>query len=189
MAESSRKRSKPRKATPKSLENVAVYYLQRFDTTAQQLRRVLMRRVDRSAYFHGTDAEEGAEAVYNIVRKFVDSGIVDDTRYATARAASLHRRGNSARAIRSKLFEKGVATDVVEIVLQQMKDEFGDTDLNAAKKLVRRRRLGPYREAQARAERRDRDLAALARAGFGYEIAIALIDAESVDEIEMFENL
>lgn len=178
-------RKKPRKATPKSLENAAVYYLQRFDTTARQLRRVLMRRVDKSVQFHDTDPEEGAEAVDHIVRKFIESGVVDDFRYATARAASLQRRGNSTRAIRSKLYEKGVSADVVDRVLEQMIEESGDPDLTAAKRLARRRRLGPYRDPSVRPERRDRDLAAMARAGFGYDIAIAIVDAATVEEIEV----
>ena len=44
--------------------------------------------------------------------------------------------------------------------------------------LARRRRLGPWRSGPERAARRDRDLAALARAGFDLQTARAVIDAE-----------
>jgi regulatory protein len=46
--------------------------------------------------------------------------------------------------------------------------------------LARRRRLGPFRKAEARAEHRLRDLAAMARAGFAYALAEKVIDAEEI---------
>ncbi len=42
-----------------------------------------------------------------------------------------------------------------------------------------RRRLGSFRAAPEREEHRQRDLAALARAGFGYSVARRIIGAES----------
>ncbi|MEX0809093.1 MAG: hypothetical protein WD044_10235, partial [Dongiaceae bacterium] len=49
---------------------------------------------------------------------------------------------------------------------------------------ARRRRLGPARPAAGRAALREKDMAALARAGFNYETVrrvIALTDAEALD--------
>ena len=47
-----------------------------------------------------------------------------------------------------------------------------------------RRRLGPFRAAPERQERRERDLAALARAGFGYDVARRVIGAETPGDVE-----
>ena len=44
--------------------------------------------------------------------------------------------------------------------------------------------MGPFRPAEARKESREKDLAALARAGFSYDTALDVIDAESVEELE-----
>jgi regulatory protein len=56
-------------------------------------------------------------------------------------------------------------------------------ELEAAATYARRRRLGPHRrDPEARAERRERDLAALARAGFSYAIAQQIIDADPAPE-------
>ena len=57
----------------------------------------------------------------------------------------------------------------------------------AAFKLARKRRLGPFREpdSDARAERREKDLATLARAGFSFDVAQQVIDAPSVEELEL----
>ena len=72
------RRRPPRKATPRYLENAALHYLERFATSAENLRRVLMRKVDRSARAHGTDPDEGAAAVEALIERFVRAGLLDD---------------------------------------------------------------------------------------------------------------
>ena len=52
-----KRRRVPRKATPKRLERVALHYLERYSSSSENLRRVLMRRVERSARAHGTDRD------------------------------------------------------------------------------------------------------------------------------------
>ena len=54
----------------------------------------------------------------------------------------------------------------------------------AAAALARRRRLGPWRPAEARSGHRLRDLATMARAGFAYEVARRVIDAASPDALD-----
>ena len=54
----------------------------------------------------------------------------------------------------------------------------------AANIYARKRRLGPYRLDEKRKERRNRDLASLARAGFRYDDAKNVIDAVSVVALE-----
>ena len=170
---------KPRKATPKSLENAAVYYLNRFDASAEQLRRVLLRRVERSARYHGTDPEIGEASVTELVERFQELGMIDDARYAGARAKTFHARGNSLRTIRAKLRMKGVMTADIETAIEALLETEGQPDLLAAASLARRRRLGPYRDQKIRQMKREPDLAALARAGFDYDVARHVIDSPS----------
>ena len=75
----------PRKATAKHLENAALHYLARFATSAENLRRVLTRKVDRSARIHGTDRAEGRAHVESLIRRFAASGLVDDLAHPPAR--------------------------------------------------------------------------------------------------------
>ena len=177
----------PRKATARHLENSALYYLQRFATSAENLRRVLLRKVNRSAHYHGTDADEGRAHVDGLIERFLKSGLLDDGVFAQARAASLHRRGNSARMIRAKLWRKGVADEDIDAALEALgKDvggDGGDADLRAAVNFARRRRLGPYFTGKESQDTREKQLAALARAGFSYDVARRVIEAESVDDI------
>jgi len=173
----------PRKATPKSLENAARSYVGRFAATAESLRRVLLRRIERSARAHGTDRSEAATWAEDIVARFVRSGLVDDAAFAEARAATLHRRGTARRMIRFRLLEKGVAEDTIASALTALGDDATDSERQAALNLARRRRLGLFRPESTREDHREKDLAALARAGFGYDVARAVVDAERADDL------
>lgn len=174
----------PRPATPERLEKAALHYLERYATSSANLRRVLMRRVERSARLHGTDREDGARQVDAIVARLAGAGLLDDGSYAAMRSASLSRRGDSPRAIRAKLAQKGVPEPAIEAALAGLAAETGDPELAGAARLARRRRIGPYRPAAARAANRDRDMAALARAGFGFDVIRTVIDADDADSLE-----
>lgn len=179
-----RTRPPPRPVTPDALERAALAYLERFAASAASLRRVLMRRVERSAAAHGTDRDEAAGWVEALIGRYRSAGLLDDAAFARARAETLHRRGASVRAIRERLAGKGVGAEETEAALAALSDTVdGSPDLAAAAAFARRRRLGPYRPAAARAEHRQRDLAALGRAGFAYEIARRVIDAATPEVI------
>ncbi len=179
-----RTRPGPRKVTPKYLENAALFYLQRFATSAANLRRVLMRKVERSARFHGTDPAEGAQWVDALIARFVASQLLDDALYAESRAQSLRRRGASGRTIALSLRQKGVEGEIIDTAMAAADEAEEKPELAAAARLARKRRLGPWRAAEGRREARERDLAALARAGFSYDVALAVIDAEGPADLE-----
>jgi len=175
----------PKPATAKRLENVALYYLQRFAASSESLRRVLMRRVSKSAYYLDTDPAEGAAYVEDIISRFKGSGLLDDTIYAEGQVKSLFRRGLSRRAISSRLMEKGVDRAIIETQLNALLEDNPDPDLKAAIAFAKRRRLGPFRPSDQRPDRRQRDLASLARGGFDFVTANKVIDAE--DEMALEE--
>ena len=174
----------PREATAKYLRNSARYYLDRYATSSAHLRRLLLDKVARSARAHGTDAEAGAAAVDALIAEFLGAGLLDDARYAEDRALALFRRGASARAIRGALLAKGVASELIDPALERLGGEAAEPELAAALAYARRRRLGPYRSPQARAAMREKDLAALGRRGFGYELARRVIETGDLRELE-----
>ena len=178
MSESPPSRKRPRKVSPKSLESAALHYLERFASSAENLRQVLMRRVYRSARLHDIDPEQAAGWVDGIVERYARSGLLDDRRYAENLAHSLSRRGVATRAIRARLMQKGVASVEIDHAIAALSEETGDADLTAALALIRRRRLGPHRDPDTRDDFRNKDLAALARAGFSCDLARRVIEAE-----------
>lgn len=179
-----RRKAKP--VTADRLHKAALHYLERYASSSANLRKVLMRRVERSVRDYGTDRDEGEKLVENLVTRFQDAGLLDDRAYAENRAASLLRRGTSLKAVRMKLAAKGVPAVLIDEVLEAAREESdGDADWLAAIAYVRRRRIGPYR-VKAREENRDRDMAALARQGFSFEVARKILDTDSADELEAF---
>ncbi|MCR9071716.1 MAG: RecX family transcriptional regulator [Alphaproteobacteria bacterium] len=167
------------------LERAALHYLERYASSIEGLRRVLMRRVDKAAREDRGDPTEATPWVEEIVARFAAAGLVDDRSFAEGRAASLRRRGESARRIALKLREKGVDGDLIGAVLQEQDGPDGEAaELAAACRFARRRRLGPLRDPAERADRRDRDMAALARAGFSLDVARRVLDLEDSDALE-----
>ena len=173
----SRRRRKPRKITPDSLGRMALHYLERYASSSENLRRVLTRRVIRSAEAHETDPTDNLAHVDALILRYQQTGLLNDGEYARMRAESLHRRGASSRLIRAKLAAKGVPGDIIDDALTALAEAVSDTDLTAACNYARRRRIGPWRRS-GRDDYRERDLAALGRQGFGYDIARKVIEAE-----------
>ncbi len=176
-----RERQKPeQKLTREALERAALRYLDRFDTSAENLRRVLertVRRVQREV--EPELAERALGIIDELIERYRASGVLNDARYAENIAFGLRRKGTSRRAIAHKLAARGVGAELVDGALQSAdRDSDGDAELSAARAFARRRRLGPYRKAEERAARRDRDLAALARAGFSFDVARRALDDE-----------
>lgn len=183
-----KKKRGPRKVSPSYLENSAAYYLGRFSSSSANLRRIMMGKIHRSANHHGTDIDEAEKWLDALIEKFERLGYLDDTAFAQMRARGLHSRGTPLVGIRFKLKKQGVGDEDIEAALAHLEDEneTRDLDWDAAVKLARRRRLGPYRtdNPDARKERREKDMGALARAGFGYDIAQRIVDTDTVEELE-----
>ena len=178
------RRKLPRKATPAYLERAALFYLDRYATSADNLRRVLRRKVARSARAHGTDSDEGEAAIESLITRFLGAGLLDDARYAEGHARSLARRGQPLQVIRLQLLQKGVGEEEIAAALSGLREEADDPELAAAMAYARRRRLGPFRAAAQREAQRQRDLAALARRGFAPDLVLKVIDAESPEALE-----
>lgn len=177
----------PRRITAASLENSALHYLERFDSTALNLRRVLERKVRRAALHPQAtvDAEQARAWIDATVAKMVRLGYVDDRRTARAKAESLFRRGLAPATIRRRLALLGAPEDAAAEALAALaEDAGGDAAFAAAVTLARRKRLGPFRPAEQRVERRDRDMAALGRAGFDWDTARRIVDAASAEDLD-----
>jgi regulatory protein len=175
-----------RPITAKYLQNAAAFYLERYPSTAEGLRRVLNRRVMKAKMLDAPIMDDVKQAIEAVVQKFVDAGVIDDKAFAQTKARSLHRRGTSTRRTLQKLQMAGVDRATLDTAMKGLDQEL-DTDpvqreRQAAMAHARRRRLGPYRVTGDRKEHRLRDLASMARAGFAYDLARKVIDAESAED-------
>lgn len=169
-----------RKITLSRLKNIALYYLQRFDSSADNLRQVLNRRVfDYARENPEFDRQEAAAWIEEIITDFERYGYLDDARYAETKIASYLAAGKPERYIRQKMKQKGVGDAVVERILSAAEiDETG-----AAENFARKKKIGPFRKSwEEQNACRQKDLATMVRAGFDYEIAKKVIGGEFFDE-------
>jgi regulatory protein len=120
-----KKRRPPPPLSPQYLHDEARRYLDRYSPSARQLKRVIMRRVDKCIRFHGGEREEGVHMVDELVDKLERAGVIDDARFAKAWATSLNGRGIPARGIRARLRQKGVPAEIVEDALQALDETMG----------------------------------------------------------------
>ena len=170
--------------TQARLGNIADYYVQRYTSSCENLRRVLLRRADKALRVHGGDREEIKQWIEEIVARMYRAGILDDARFALGRAVTLRRLGKSPVKIRAQLASKVVDRSIIDDVLKEtaVTDTGEDATLDAARTYAQRRRLGPFNnkptapeDAQAQYQK---DLGALARAGFSYDIARRVLESE-----------
>ena len=175
------------------LERVATHYLDRYGASSEMLRRVLLRRVERRC--RSRDEDPGAQAglIDETVARAQRAGLVDDARFAAARLRGLRRRGTSTRQAQARLAAKGIDAETIAATLAEEREgaegaEAGepDTEERAARAYARRRRLGPYRRPGTREANRERDLAAMARAGFSYGLAKSVIGGEAEEDDPSF---
>ncbi|MCS5637453.1 MAG: RecX family transcriptional regulator, partial [Myxococcota bacterium] len=125
--------------------------------------------------------------------RMVELGFLDDRRYARALIRRLRGRGSSQRRISARLREKGIDGSLRGELVAELAE--GDSELEAARVYARRRRLGGYRrgresgdpcetsaskdeDREARRLRRQRELGALSRAGFDFDVASRALDSE-----------
>ncbi len=169
---------------PAVLENWALGYLERFASSAENLRRVLRRRVRRRTSDTET-VQRAAALIDELVERYRKSGIIDDAAYAAARARGRLARGEPLRRIAAGLAAKGVAAEDRAAALDALRETAPDPDLAAACAFARRRRLGPYRRGPAhhKTADRNRDLGSFARAGFGQREAEAVLSCADPDAV------
>lgn len=155
------------------LEALAVAYVARFATSAARLERYLARKLAGRGWNGEGEPDPAA-----LVARLCETGYVDDRTFAEAKSASLLRRGYGPQRIGEALNEAGIAGGIREAVRP------GEAARrSAALAMVRKRRFGPYGGPPDIA-RREKQLAALVRAGHGFGDARALVDAPDVTAAE-----
>jgi regulatory protein len=154
--------------------NVALFHLRRYSASVAGMRRVLQRRLFKWN-------KEGAEVVGEpevllgvVLARLETMGYLNDERLAAGKVASLRRAGASARVIGLKLFKAGVKKDLAK----RATTSEGTSDSDAVWTWARRKKLGVFR-TKNREERRQKDLAAIVRAGFSFRDAKAVVDAKT----------
>lgn len=175
-----RQPSRPRaKRPPKPLDearlrDLALAYVARFATSRGKLAAYLRRKL-RELGWDG----EGEPDIAALVARYAELGYVDDAAYARAKSGDLLRRGYGPRRVTQALGQAGIDEDLRAAVSASQHEARA-----AALQLARKRRFGPFAADPPDPATREKQLAAMLRAGHGFEVARAVLGAATEDEAE-----
>jgi len=156
------------------LEELALGYAARYATSAAKLSDYLRRKLRE----RGWDGE-GEPPVGGIVARLEEARYVDDAAYARMRAGGLFRRGYGPRRVSQALHAAGIAEDLRHDSLGERAEHRA-----AAVALARKRRFGPFHAGALDRAQRERQVAAMLRAGHPLDSARRIVDAESEAALE-----
>lgn len=172
----SRPRAKraPRPLDALRLRDLALAYVARFATSGGRLEAYLKRKL-RERGWDGPDNPD----IDALIARFAELGYLNDGAYARAKSGELLRRGYGPRRVAQALGQAGIAPELRESVAASEHEARA-----AALQFARKRRLGPFSAQPADRALREKQLAAMLRAGHGFDTARAVLGAASEDEAE-----
>ena len=179
MVEEAKKREIKR-ISQKRLKNIALYYLKRFDSSVANLRSVLARRVKDYAYqTPDFDVGQGFSWIEDILKELEGYGYLNDERYAEIKVRGYLTSGKSERYIMIKMREKGIEEELVKKLLGE--SEYDSYEL--ALRLAKKKKIGPFRDEEKRLDFKQKDMAALVRAGFDYDVVIRVLESDGEENL------
>ena len=171
-----RRERKPRKPlTAEALNWFALRYVERYATTREKLRKYLSGKLRERGW-----AEEGQAPIDALVDRFVELRYVDDRSYGETKAKSLERRGYGVRRVDQALMAAGIEADVREDIRSEVDEG------EAALAYARRKRIGPFAAEPPGPELRQKQFAAMVRAGHPFDRVRAILGAETEADLDQF---
>ncbi|WP_234033134.1 regulatory protein RecX [Erythrobacter rubeus] len=186
---SARKRKKSRPLDDSLLRDLALSYAARFATTGAKLEGYLARKVRERGVAEDEDGRTRDLNITGLVTRLIELGYVDDDAYARMKTRDLTARGYGARRVEQALWAAGVEETVRE---DNAPGEYRCRE--AAIMLATKRRFGPFGRAadpddesedlDAQRKTREKQVAAMLRAGHQYEHVRFILDAANAEDVE-----
>ncbi|MEO1221342.1 MAG: regulatory protein RecX [Pseudomonadota bacterium] len=183
-----RKRKKARPLDEIALRDMALAYVARFATTGAKLEGYLMRKLRERGVAEDEDGRVQTPDVGALVSRLIELGYVDDEAYARSKTRDLTARGYGARRVEQALWAAGVD--------EHVRDDTAPSEAEtrrAAILLAKKRRFGPFslpsgdvEPAEQAHKRREKQVAAMLRAGHKFEHITFVLDAQTQADIEQW---
>jgi regulatory protein len=179
----------PKKITRDYLHNSGLYYLQRFSSSVANFESVMTRKIKKSCKAHPEqDFSACIKLLEDLIVQFQRAGLLNDQLYSEGMVSSLRRRGHSKQAIRQKLSAKGLDGGLINEKLEThdslIHQEPREAELGAAIKMAHRKKWGPFDKTGRRTP--EKTMAAMARAGFSYDIIAELLKLNTEEAEDRF---
>jgi regulatory protein len=145
-----------------ALERLALRYVERYATTRGRLAQYLARKIRERGW-----AEEAAADPAALANKLAELGYIDDRAFAESRASAMGRRGLGARRIDHALRYAGIDAEDAAAIAPVIEADVTTSALAFA----RRKRIGPYAREAPDPKGREKQVAAMVRAGHAPALA------------------
>ena len=119
-----------------------------------------------------------------LVERFAELGYVDDRAFGEMRAAAMARRGLGARRVSQALRFAGVE----EADTQARAPEIADRRVETALAFAKRTRIGPFAAEEADRPKREKQIAAMVRAGHDFSLSRRIAEMKPDEDITMLEE-
>lgn len=158
----------------RTLDVLALRYVERFATTRARLAAYLARKISERGWIGppATPAE--------IADRLAELGYIDDRLFAETRARSMARRGLGARRVALAFRVDGIAPEDAAAIA----DDVSERAVESALEWARRKRIGPFAGETADGSQRQRQLAQMIRGGHAFTLARRIVDMSPGDDIE-----
>ena len=147
-------------------------YVARFATSTGKLEAYLGRKLRE----RGWDEDEPQADIAGLVADFAALGYVDDAAFARSRSEGLLARGYGARRVGEALRQAGIDEPLRDAAAPGER-----AARRAAVRLAEKRRFGPFASEAPDPARREKQLAAMLRAGHSFAHARLLVDMTSAE--------
>lgn len=184
-----RKKTAPLDET--TLRDLALSYVARFATTAARLEAYLARKLRERGIAPDAEGRVREPDIPSLVTRLIELGYVDDDAYARSRSRDLTQRGYGKRRVEQALWAAGVEEQA------RANNAPGEAaGRRAAMMLARKRGFGPFSkgmsdspyegspDADAARKRREKQVAAMLRAGHLYEHVQFIFEATEPEVVE-----
>lgn len=153
--------------TSQKLEELALHYVGRFATSRSKFVAYLNRKVRERGW-----SGEARPDFDGVAERLCRLGYVDDAAFAVSKARALTGRGYGARRVGQALHAAGISEEDGSDAR-----DFADAErVDAAIKLARRRRFGPFASDLLDPKGREKAIAAMIRAGHGFALSRAIVE-------------
>lgn len=170
------------------MRDLALAYAARFATTGAKLEAYLARKIRERGVAEDGEGRTVELDLTGLVTRLIELGYVDDDAYARMKARDLTARGYGKRRVEQALWAAGVE--------EETRAAHAPSELEgkrAAVLLARKRGFGPFGHRIDRAAAPDiqraakeKQIAAMLRAGHGFDVARFIVDAASGADVEIW---
>ncbi len=188
-----REPKKSRPLDPVMLRDLGLSYAARFATTGAKLEGYLARKIRERGVAEDDDGRLLELDVAGLVTQMIELGYVNDDAYARSKSRDLTGRGYGARRVEQTLWAAGVGEGIRESNAPAEAES-----RRAAILLAKKRRFGPFGRPESfedvaedengdpleRRKLREKQVAAMLRAGHLYDHVRFILDASSIGETD-----